>query len=339
VFDRRLLFNIENLSKSFSKNRLNLFSKDKDVVEAMDNINLKIYKSESLGIVGETGSGKSTLGRCMIRLIEPDTGAVYFDDRELLKLPKKQFRHLRKKFQMIYQSPGQSLNPLQTVKSCISEPLRVDEKLEDEQLESMLKELLHSVGLEEEHLKRFPHQLSGGQKQKVVIARALASNPVFIVADEPTSSLDSEAKKQILDLLIKIKNRLSITVLMISHDISVIGYATDRVAVMLNGRIVELGPTKEILNDPLHPYTKQLIRIARQNGLSNNSKTTEEHPYSEKASACTYGDQCTVANQQCADIMPELIEVAEGRFVACHHQKSSEIPVKEYDISKLNVAI
>ena len=334
MFDRRLLFNIENLSKSYSKNKLSLFSKDNDTIEAVENINLKIYKSESLGIVGESGSGKSTLGRCMIRLIEPDSGSVLYDEREILNLPKKQFQNMRKKFQMIYQNPEQSLNPLQSVKGCISEPLRVEEKLEGEQLASMLKELLHSVGLEEDHLKRFPHQLSGGQKQKVVIARALATNPTFIVADEPTSNLDAAAKKQILDLLIKIKNRLSITILMISHDISVIGYATDRIAVMLNGHIVELGPTKEVIHDPWHPYTQHLINLAK-----NNESAEAENVIDSTTNKCGFMKQCNSINEVCSNNIPGLVEAAEGRFVACHNYKKPVTSTQEYSVQNLNVAI
>jgi oligopeptide/dipeptide ABC transporter ATP-binding protein len=311
-----------------------LFSKDNDSIEAVENINLKIYKSESLGIVGESSSGKSTLGRSIIRLIEPDNGSVLYDDREILNMPKKQFQNIRKKFQMIYQNPGQSLNPLQSVKGCISEPLKVEEKLEGEQLESMLKELVHSVGLEEDHLKRFPHQLSGGQKQKVVIARALATNPTFIVADEPTSNLDSAGKKQILDLLIKIKNRLSITILLISHDISVISYATDRIAVMLNGRIVELGPTEDVIRDPWHPYTQHLINMAK-----NIESTEAENAVDLSTKKCGFIKECSSLNQACSNEIPGLVEVTEGRLVACHNHKKPVTSTQEISVSNFNVAI
>ena len=334
MFDRRLLFNIKNLSKSYSKNKLSLFSKDSEPIEAIDNINLKIYKSESLGIIGESGSGKSTLGRSIIRLIEPDSGSVLYDEREILDMPKKQFQNLRRKFQMIYQNPGQSLNPLQSVKGCIGEPLKVEEKLEGDQLESMLKELVHSVGLDEEHLKRFPHQLSGGQKQKVVIARALANNPTFIVADEPTSNLDNEAKKQILDLLIKLKNRLSITILLISHDISVISYATDRIAVMLNGHIVELGPTEDVVKDPLHPYTRHLVNMAK-----NNESDTSENAIDTTVKKCGFINECSSINETCSNEIPGLIEVAEGRFVACHNHKKAVTSTEEISVPNFNVAI
>lgn len=333
MFDRRLLFNIENLSKSYSK-KLSLFSKDNDSIEAVEDINLKIYKSESLGIVGETGSGKSTLGRCLIRLTEPDKGSISYDERDLINIPKKQFQNIRKKFQMIYQNPGQSLNPLQTVKSCISEPLKVEEKLEGEQLAGMLKELMHSVGLEEEHLKRFPHQLSGGQKQKVVIARALATNPTFIVADEPTSNLDTAAKKQILDLLIKIKNRLSITILLISHDISVIGYATDRLVVMLNGRIVEIGPTEEVIREPWHPYTQHLVNMAKNRELTGTENTIDS-----SGKKCGFIKECTSLNQSCSNEIPGLVEVTEGRFLACHNHKKTVTSTQGMSVPDFNVAI
>lgn len=311
-----------------------MFSKDNEPIEAIENINLKIYKSESLGIIGESGSGKSTLGRSIIRLIEPDGGSVLYDEREILNMPKKQFQNIRKKFQMIYQNPGQSLNPLQSVKGCIGEPLKVEEKLEGEQLESMLKELVHSVGLEEDHLKRFPHQLSGGQKQKVVIARALANNPSFIVADEPTSNLDSAAKKQILDLLIKLKNRLSITILLISHDISVISYATDRTVVMLNGRMVELGPTEKVIRNPLHPYTQHLINIA-----NNHESVTTENAVDTSIKKCGFIKECLSLKEECSTEIPGLIEVAEGRFVACHHHKKAVKSTEEISVPNFNVAI
>jgi oligopeptide/dipeptide ABC transporter ATP-binding protein len=334
VFDRRLLFNIENLSKSYSRNKLSLFSKDSESIEAIENINLKIYKSESLGIIGESGSGKSTLGRSIIRLIEPDSGSVLYDEREILNMPKKQFQNVRKKFQMIYQNPGQSLNPLQSVKGCIGEPLKVEEKLEGEQLASMLRELVHSVGLDEEHLKRFPHQLSGGQKQKVVIARALANNPTFIVADEPTSNLDSAAKKQILDLIIKIKNRLSITILLISHDISVISYATDRVAVMLNGRIVELGPTEDVIRNPLHPYTEHLINVVK-----NSESVATENTIAATDKKCGFISECSSMKTVCSTEIPGLVEVAEGRFVACYNHKKAVTSNEKISVPNFNVAI
>jgi oligopeptide/dipeptide ABC transporter ATP-binding protein len=334
VFDRRLLFNIENLSKSYSRNKLSLFSKDSESIEAIENINLKIYKSESLGIIGESGSGKSTLGRSIIRLIEPDSGSVLYDEREILNMPKKQFQNVRKKFQMIYQNPGQSLNPLQSVKGCIGEPLKVEEKLEGEQLASILRELVHSVGLDEEHLKRFPHQLSGGQKQKVVIARALANNPTFIVADEPTSNLDSAAKKQILDLIIKIKNRLSITILLISHDISVISYATDRVAVMLNGRIVELGPTEDVIRNPLHPYTEHLINVVK-----NSESVATENTIAATDKKCGFISECSSMKTVCSTEIPGLVEVAEGRFVACYNHKKAVTSNEEISVPNFNVAI
>ena len=334
MFDRRLLFNIENLSKSYSRNKLSLFSKDSESIEAIENINLKIYKSESLGIIGESGSGKSTLGRSIIRLIEPDSGSVLYDEREILNMPKKQFQNVRKKFQMIYQNPGQSLNPLQSVKGCIGEPLKVEEKLEGEQLASMLRELVHSVGLDEEHLKRFPHQLSGGQKQKVVIARALANNPTFIVADEPTSNLDSAAKKQILDLIIKIKNRLSITILLISHDISVISYATDRVAVMLDGRIVELGPTEDVIRNPLHPYTEHLINVVK-----NSESVATENTIAATDKKCGFISECSSMKTVCSTEIPGLVEVAEGRFVACYNHKKAVTSNEEISVPNFNVAI
>ncbi|MBN1406323.1 MAG: ABC transporter ATP-binding protein [Calditrichaceae bacterium] len=311
-----------------------MFSKDNEPIEAIDNINLNIYKSESLGIIGESGSGKSTLGRSIIRLIEPDSGSVLYDEREILDMPKKQFQNLRKKFQMIYQNPGQSLNPLQSVKGCIGEPLKVEEKLEGEQLDSMLRELAHSVGLDEEHLKRFPHQLSGGEKQKVVIARALANNPTFIVADEPTSNLDAGAKKQILDLLVKLKNRLSITILLISHDISVIRYATDRIAVMLNGCIVELGPTEDVVRNPQHPYTQYLINMAKNAELSsaeNTINTTDKK--------CGFIKECSFINHACQNEIPGLVEVTEGWFVACHNHKKTITSTEEISVPNFNVAI
>ncbi len=307
---------------------------DNEPIEAIENINLKIYKSESLGIVGESGSGKSTLGRSIIRLIEPDGGSVLYDEREILNMPKKQFQNIRKKFQMIYQNPGQSLNPLQSVKGCISEPLKVEEKLEGEQLISMLKELVHSVGLEEDHLKRFPHQLSGGQKQKVVIARALANNPSFIVADEPTSNLDTAAKKQILDLLIKLKNRLSITILLISHDISAISYATDRIAVMLNGRIVELGPTEAVIRKPLHPYTQHLINMT-----NDNESVTTENAVDTSIKNCGFIKECSSFKEGCSNEIPGLIEVTEGRFVACHIHKKAVTSTEKISVPNFNVAI
>lgn len=228
-------------------------------VRAVDGVSFHIEKGETLGLVGESGCGKTTLGRSILRLIEPTGGRVLFDGTDITALSHKDLRQFRPRMQMIFQDAYTSLNPRMRVRESVAEPLRIRGFKDRAAVERRVRDLIEVVGLNEEHLNRRPYELSGGQNQRVVFARVLAMEPDFIVADEPTSGLDVSVQAQILTLLQDLEREFSTTSLYISHDISVIRVMSDRVAVMLKGRIVELGPTAEVLDHPCHPYTRRLV--------------------------------------------------------------------------------
>lgn len=257
------LLRVENLTKRFAA-RHSIFGGgcSRTVVEE---VSLEIRAGECLALVGETGSGKSTLGKCLVRLLRADAGSIVYDGRDLCRLSEKEFRPLRQKFQMIFQNPAQALNPRQSVADCLAEVMKVHRRCSNGELPHRVNELLVLVGLNESFAGRLPHELSGGQRQRVAIARSLAAEPVFVVADEPTSSLDAAIKRQILDLLQDLRQRLGLTVLLISHDLAAVGSIADRIAVMQHGRLVEVAPTESLLRAPSHPYTRLLLESARRN--------------------------------------------------------------------------
>jgi oligopeptide/dipeptide ABC transporter ATP-binding protein len=316
---RSTLLNIVNLSKSYMPNGLGFKKNRGNEIKAVDHINLRIYESESLGIVGESGSGKSTLGRCLIRLEEPDKGKIIYRDMDLLHLSSRQYREYRESLQMIFQNPDLSLNPLHSVKKTVIEPLKVIHKMNSRSARKRTLELLHSVGLEASHLKRLPNELSGGQKQRVSIARALAASPSLIIADEPTSRLDAVNKFQIVDLLLNLRKQLGLSLLIISHDISIIKYATERVAVMLRGKIIESGLTKNVVSRPMHPYTKQMIDLAKHNFQTFSANESKSRQIQNGTSeGCAFKDDCPYAENKCYSSIPDLLEKFYERWVACH---------------------
>ncbi len=226
---------------------------------ALKDINLEIKKGEILALVGESGSGKSTLGNCILKLIEPDCGEILFEGEDILKFDKKKTRDFRKCAQLIFQNPYSSLNPKMKVFEILSEPLLVHKICPKKEFRARVIEMLKTVGLDEGDLKRYPHEFSGGQRQRIAIARALILRPVFIVADEPISALDVSIQAQILNLLKSLKDELNLTYLFISHDLNVVRYLCDRVAILFKGEIVEMGDIEEVFNNPKHPYTKALL--------------------------------------------------------------------------------
>ncbi|OFV68663.1 MAG: peptide ABC transporter substrate-binding protein [Candidatus Syntrophoarchaeum caldarius] len=247
------MLEVKGLSKYFSSGILR-----KRYTKAVDDVNFSIKRGETLGLVGESGCGKTTLGRSILRLIEPTAGKVLFDGIDILKLNKKELRTFRPRMQMIFQDPDASLNPRIKIKESIAEPLKL-QRVEKCEIEGKVQELMEKVGLSPEHANRYPHQLSGGQNQRVVLARVLALNPDFIVADEPTSALDVSVQAQILNLIQDLKRELNLTLLFISHDLEVVRYMSDRIAVMYGGKIVEMGDVEDIFNNAKHPYTKLLV--------------------------------------------------------------------------------
>jgi len=293
-------------------------------VKAVDGVSFDIHRGEVLCLVGESGCGKTTTGRTILRLIEPTGGQVFFKGVNIFELNKEELRKLRQKMQMIFQDPYESLNPRMTVLDIVAEPLRVHGLAEGEELMDRVLRALEDAELRppEAFLARYPHELSGGQRQRVGIARALVLNPEFIVADEPVSMIDVSLRAGILNLMMDLKERFGLTYLFITHDIAQARYIGDRMAVMYLGKIVELGPIEDLIKEPLHPYTKALISnvpvpdpdAKRQRIYLKGEVPTPINP----PPGCRFHPRCPWAKAICREEEPQLIEVQPGRFVACH---------------------
>lgn len=319
---RHILVETVDLVKHFPVSS-GLFSRSRIVVKAVDGISIKVYKGETLGVVGESGCGKSTLGRLIIKLLEPTRGSVKFDGVDITKIPIKQFRPYRRRMQIIFQDPYASLNPRLTVSGIIGEAFKVHKIVSSKQEQKeRIKELLTTVGLAPEHADRYPHEFSGGQRQRIGIARALAVNPEFIVADEPISALDVSIRAQILNLMVDLQQKFGLTYLFIAHDLSVIKHISDRVAVMYLGRIVELAEKNELFSRPLHPYTQALLssvpipdpEVKRDRLILKGEVPSPINP----PSGCRFHPRCRYAKDVCSKDAPEFREVLDGHFVECH---------------------
>ena len=294
-------------------------------LKAVDGINFDIYPGETLGLVGESGCGKSTAGRTIIRLYEPTEGELYFNGKNIYELPRHEMQEVRRDFQMIFQDPYASLNPRMTVEEIVAEPLDIHKvyKNQKEKHEKII-ELLELVGLNEEHANRFPHEFSGGQRQRVGIARALALNPKFIVCDEPISALDVSIQAQVVNLLEDLQKRLGLTYLFIAHDLSMVRYISDRVGVMYLGHMMELAKSEELYDNPIHPYTKALlssipipdpeVQRSRKRIMLEGDVPSPINP----KECCRFVERCPYAVQRCHETTPEFREIKEGHSVACH---------------------
>ncbi len=291
-------------------------------MRAVDGIDFRVNSGETLGIVGESGCGKSTTGLAVLQLIQPSAGEVKFDGRSIVGLPQGENRRLRQHMQMILQNPYSSLNPRMRVSDIVAEPLRNFGVSNRGERFDQVQQLLERVGLSADHMKRFPHEFSGGQRQRIGIARALALRPKFIVADEPVSALDVSVQAQILNLLLELKEGFNLTYLFISHDLSVVRYISDRIAVMYLGEIVEIGAADAIYAAPLHPYTQALMsanpdpdphqrrkRIVLQGGVPSPI---------DPPSGCRFHPRCPLAEARCRQDKPEFRDLGGGRSVACH---------------------
>jgi|UniRef100_A0A7C3SPE9 peptide/nickel transport system ATP-binding protein len=306
------------------KNLRKYFPVKKKFLKAVDNVSFSLEQGETLGLVGESGSGKSTLGRSILRLIEPDAGEIIFDGVDLRKLKGEELRQKRRFMQIIFQDPLASLNPMMTIGQNIEDPLIIHNIGTREERRRAVEELLDIVGLGREVIDAFPYEFSGGQQQRVGIARALALNPKFIVADEPVSSLDVSIQAQIVSLLYELKRRFKISYLFISHDLAVVRYLSDKVAVMYLGTIVEMAPKEELYTNPLHPYTRALLasvpkmprdgeRQRRFSALKGEVPSPIDLPQ-----GCRFQSRCEYVMETCRKQEPAFREVSPGHFVACH---------------------
>ena len=313
------MIEIKNLRKYFPI-KGGFFNKNYGEVKAVENINFKIPEGEILGLVGESGSGKTTLGRSIIRLIEPSSGEILYNNRNIIDYSEKEMRKLRKEFQIIFQDPFASLDPRKKIFDIISQGLKIHTNLNKQEIYEKVLTIIKDVGLQEEHLNRYPHEFSGGQRQRIGIARALVLDPKFIIADEPVSALDVTIQAQILNLILELKEKYSLTILFISHDLSVINQIADRVMVMYLGHIVEVASTKNLFSNPKHPYTKSLIETAPQIFRKNKNKILLKGDIPSPInppSGCVFRTRCPNPSHECKEgkIEMGLIEVAPDHWV------------------------
>lgn len=321
------LVSVRNLKKHFPIYR-GVFRRQVGAVRAVDGVTFDIYKGETLGLVGESGCGKSTTGRTILQLLEPTDGEVIFQNRDLTNLSRNELRRTRRDMQMIFQDPYASLNPRLTVGGIVAEPLEVHNIGTPRERRERVQELLQLVGLNAYFVKRYPHEFSGGQRQRIGVARALATNPSFIVADEPISALDVSIQAQVVNLLDDLKSELDLTYLFIAHDLSMVRYISDRVAVMYLGKIVELSDRDEVYDHPLHPYTQALLSAIpipdpvkekkRQRIILEGGVPSPSNP----PSGCRFHPRCQYMTEICTEVDPDFRNLGtESRphWVACHH--------------------
>ncbi len=320
----KVLVKIDNLKMHFPVYKGVFFRKEVERVRAVDGLSFEVYEGETLGLVGESGCGKSTTGRAIIQLYEPTEGSVYFEGEDLTKLSPAEMHKRRRDLQMIFQDPYASLNPRMTVGDIIAEPLKVHKLASGTDIQRQVQDLMEIVGLDPRFVRRYPHEFSGGQRQRIGVARALASKPKFIVADEPISALDVSIQAQIMNLLDELQDEFGLTYLFIAHDLAAVRHISDRIAVMYLGHMAELCDGEELYENPLHPYTEALIsavpipdpdvEATRQRIVLEGDVPSPLNP----PSGCVFHTRCPYAFDRCQKEVPEFQEAEDGHFVACH---------------------
>jgi len=323
--EQDILLKVMGLTKHFPVHEGSFIRRQTGVVHAVDGVSFNVRRGETLGLVGESGCGKSTTGRTILQLYKPTAGSVLFNGVDLVKLGEEELRQYRRKMQMIFQDPYASLNPRMTVGEIISDPLQVYKEVRTKKdIDDKVSELLELVKLDPSHINRYPHEFSGGQRQRIGVARSLALRPDMIVCDEPISALDVSIQAQVVNLLVELQRKFNLTYLFIAHDLSMVRHICDRVAVMYLGVIVELAERNEFYHNPLHPYTKALLSAVsipdpRVEERRKRTILKGEIPSPiDPPSGCRFHTRCPIAKPECAQSQPELRELAPGHFAACH---------------------
>jgi oligopeptide transport system ATP-binding protein len=323
------LVQLRNLKKYFPIYSGSIFQQHVGDVKAVDGVTFDIYKGETLGLVGETGSGKTTVGRTMLRLYDPTGGKIVFDGKDITDLNESDMRQMRQRMQMIFQDPYASLNPRMTVGSIVAAPIEVHKVASGKEKRDRINDLLQMVGLNAEFVNRYPHEFSGGQRQRIGIARALAVNPDLVVCDEPISSLDVSIQAQVVNLLEELQQKLGLTYLFIAHDLSMVRHISDRMAVMYLGKLVELADRNEIYLRPLHPYTQALmsaVPVPDPDVVENRQRIILEGDLPSPSNppvGCNFNTRCPYAEERCFAEEPEYREIKPKHWVACHFAENS----------------
>jgi oligopeptide transport system ATP-binding protein len=321
--EKKPLLQLRNLKKYFDVST-GFFKKEKAFLTAVDDVSFDIYKGETFGLVGESGCGKSTLGRCIVRLYEPTGGNIIYDGEDITKISQKEMLKYRKRLQMIFQDPYASLNTRLTIAEIIGEGIETHNLYKGEDKLEKIYNLLTTVGLKREHASRYPHEFSGGQRQRIGIARSLAVEPDLIVCDEPISALDVSIQAQVVNMLEDLQNDMGLTYLFIAHDLSMVKHISDRIGVMYLGKMMEITTSKELYENPLHPYTQALLSAIpvpdpRHNSMSKRIilEGDVKSPINPPV-GCRFSSRCRYKMDICTQVTPELREVSPGHFVACH---------------------